>query len=202
MRTADPEPHSLVEDAYALTLGCILVVLGLALLHAAGLVTGGIAGIALLVSYAVPLPIGVLFTLLNLPFFLLAWKAMGRRFTLRTFLVALGVAGFGTMTRYGLTISYIDPAFAALAGGSVIGFGALALARHHAGIGGTGVVTLLLQKRRGWNAGRTQIAIDAVILLASLAVLPADRVAWSALSAAAISGILIAWHRPGRYTGY
>ncbi|WP_277978504.1 YitT family protein [Sphingomonas phyllosphaerae] len=195
-------PHSAIEDAYALALGCILVVLGLALLHAAGLVTGGIAGVALLLSYAVPLPSGVLFTLLNLPFFWLAWRAMGRRFTLRTALVGIGVAALGTVTRYGLSIAYINPAFAALAGGSVIGFGALALARHHAGIGGTGVVTLWLQQRRGWNAGRTQIAIDAVILLVSLVALPLERVAWSALSAAAISGILIAWHRPGRYTGY
>lgn len=197
-----PTPHSAIEDAYALTLGCILVVLGLALLHAAGLVTGGIAGIALLVSYVVPLPTGVLFTLLNLPFLWVAWYAMGRRFTLRTFMVGAGVAGMGTWTRYGLSVAHIDPAFAALAGGSVIGFGALALARHHAGIGGTGVVTLWLQKKRGWNAGRTQLAIDALILLTSLAFLPAERVAWSAVSAAAISGILIAWHRPGRYTGY
>lgn len=202
MSTSDPLPHSALEDTYALLLGCILVVLGLALLHSAGLVTGGTAGIALLVSYLVPLPSGVLFTLINLPFMLLAWKAMGRRFTIRTVAVGIGVAGLGTWTRLGLTIAHIDPAFAALAGGSVIGFGALALARHHAGIGGTGVVTLWLQKRRGWNAGRTQMTIDAVILLTSLAFLPAERVGWSAVSAAAVSGILIAWHRPGRYTGY
>lgn len=201
MNPDEPLPHSAIEDAYALTLGCILVVLGLALLHAAGLVTGGTAGIALLISYAVPLPSGVLFTLINLPFMWLAWKAMGRRFTLRTVAVGLGVAGLGTWTRLGLTIAHIDPAFAALAGGSVIGFGALALARHHAGIGGTGVVTLWLQKTRGWNAGRTQMAIDALILLTALAFLPPERVGWSAVSSAAVSGILIAWHRPGRYTG-
>lgn len=149
-----------------------------------------------------PWPVGLLFTVLNLPFFLFAVRAMGKSFTTRTILVNLGVAALGTVTRYSFGIAHIHPLFAALVGGSIVGLGALVLARHHAGIGGTGVVTLWLQRRRGWNAGRTQMAIDATILLAALAFLPAGRVLWSALSVAAIAGVLIAWHRPGRYTGY
>jgi uncharacterized membrane-anchored protein YitT (DUF2179 family) len=127
---------------------------------------------------------------------------MGRRFTIRTLCVSAGIAAFGTIARYAMTIVSIDPLFAALTGGTVIGMGALALARHHAGIGGTGILTLWLHRRRGWNPGRTQIAFDTVILLVSLSVVPAINVMWSAVSALAISGILIAWHRPGRYTGY
>lgn len=179
-----------------------MIALGLALLHAAGLVTGGIAGVALLVSYLIPLPTGVLFTLINIPFFLFAKRAMGTRFMLRTIAVNAGIAVFSTMARYGFRIVEVHPAFAAIAGGTVIGMGILALARHDAGVGGTGVVTLWLQRTRGWNAGRTQIAIDLGILAASFAVVAPVQVGWSALSAAAISGILIAWHRPGRYTGY
>jgi len=37
-----------------------------------------VAGLALIASYFLPLPPGVLFTLLNVPFFLLAGRAMGR----------------------------------------------------------------------------------------------------------------------------
>jgi len=179
-----------------------MIALGLVMLHAAGLVTGGIAGVALLVSYLVPLPTGVLFTLINVPFFLFARRAMGSRFMWRTIAVNAGIAVFSTMARYGFRIVEVHPAFAAIAGGTVIGMGILALARHDAGVGGTGVITLWLQRTRGWNAGRTQIAIDLAILAASFAVVAPTKVAWSALSAAAISGILIAWHRPGRYTGY
>lgn len=195
-------PHSRSEDVYAIVVGCVMIALGLALLHAAGLVTGGIAGVALLASYLVPLPTGVLFTLINIPFFLFAKRAMGSRFMWRTIAVNGGIALFSTMARYGLRIVEVHPAFAAIAGGTVIGMGILALARHDAGVGGTGVVTLWLQRTRGWNAGRTQIAIDLAILAASFAVVAPAQVGWSALSAAAISGILIAWHRPGRYTGY
>lgn len=195
-------PHSRSEDVYAIVVGCVMIALGLALLRAAGLVTGGIAGVALLVSYLVPLPTGVLFTLINIPFFLFAKRAMGTRFMLRTIAVNAGIALFSTMARYGFRIVEVHPAFAAIAGGTVIGMGILALARHDAGVGGTGVVTLWLQRTRGWNAGRTQIAIDLGILAVSFAVVAPVQVGWSAISAAAISGILIAWHRPGRYTGY
>ncbi|WP_446740700.1 YitT family protein [Sphingomonas sp. CFBP 13720] len=195
-------PHSRSEDVYAIAVGCVMIALGLALLRAAGLVTGGIAGVALLVSYLVPLPTGVLFTIINIPFFFFAKKAMGSRFMWRTIAVNAGIALFSSIARYGMRVVDVHPAFAAIAGGTVIGMGILALARHDAGVGGTGVVTLWLQRTRGWNAGRTQIAIDIGILLISFSVVAPTQVAWSALSAAAISGILIAWHRPGRYTGY
>ena len=47
-------------------IGATLIVLGLVLLKTAGLVTAGVAGIALLLSYSDPLPVGLLFTLINL----------------------------------------------------------------------------------------------------------------------------------------
>jgi uncharacterized membrane-anchored protein YitT (DUF2179 family) len=198
----DAIPHGPIEDIYALIVGCILLTLGLSLLNAAGLVTGGIAGIALLVSYLVPLPAGLLFTLINIPFFAFAWRAMGPGFMLKTVAVNVGIALLSVAMRASLSIIVISPAFAAIVGGTVIGMGILALARHGAGVGGTGVVTLWLHKHRGINAGIAQIALDCIILAISLTVLDWTSFAWSALSAAAISGILIAWHRPGRYTGF
>lgn len=195
-------PHSVAEDAYALAIGCILLVLGLVFLKTAGLVTGGVAGIALLLSYWLPIPAGVLFTLINIPFFVFAHRVMGTKFAVKSLLVNLGIALLSTVSRLSIDVVHVHPAFAALVGGTVIGLGILVLARHQAGVGGTGVITLWLQNTRGWNAGRTQIAIDVVILCASIPVIGPVQLAWSALSAAAISLILIAWHRPGRYIGH
>lgn len=195
-------PHSVAEDAYALVIGCILIVVGLLFLKAAGLVTGGVAGLALLVSYRVPLPAGVLFTLINIPFFAFAHKVMGARFALKSLIVNIGIAAFSSLARLSIRVVDVHPAFAAIVGGTVIGMGILALARHQAGVGGTGVVTLWLQRTRGWNAGRSQIAIDVVILAISAPVISSLQLLWSALSAAAMSLILIAWHRPGRYIGH
>ena len=95
----------------------------------------------------------------------------------------------------------MHPAFAALVGGTVIGMGILALARHQAGVGGTGVITIWLYRKRGWNMGMTQVALDVFILSLAIPVVTGPQLAWSAVSAAAISLILFAWHRPGLYMG-
>jgi len=194
--------HSLAEDIYAFFIGCSLIVMGILCLHKAGLVTGGMAGVALLLSYLVPVSPGNLFTLINFPFLLFAIRAMSTGFAFRTMLASLGVTFAAGEMPLVMNLSYINPLFSALFSGTMIGLGILCLARHQAGVGGTGIICLWLQKARGINAGRVQITIDAVILSVSAFYLPLDKAALSALSAVATSGVLIAYHRPGRYIGH
>jgi len=199
-----PVRHSLLEDAYAFATGCSLIVLGLILLKSAGLVTGGVAGLALLASYFVALPAGVLFTLLNIPFFLLAGRSMGPASVIKSVIANLLISGFSLLAPSVIRLESLDGLFAALFGGTVIGVGILVLARHQVGVGGIGILALALQKSRGWNVGRTQLAFDALILSAALSILDmsAKQFAVSIASSAAVAGVLIVFHRPGRYTGY
>ncbi|VVE13400.1 membrane protein [Pandoraea pneumonica] len=194
-------PHSVLEDIYAMIIGMAFVVVGLVLLKAAGLVTGGVAGIALLASYIFPLPVGTIFTLVNIPFFLFAYFTMGPGFALKSTIASFGITFALAAMPQTLHVAFVNPLFAAFVGGTLCGMGILALARHGAGVGGTGIVTLWLQRRRGINAGISQVCIDATILLVSTATIPLGRVGWSALSAVAMSAMVVAWHRPGRYTG-
>ena len=197
-----PMPHTALEDIYAMIIGLIFCVTGIVLLKAAGLVTGGVAGIALLLSYALPLSVGTIFTLANIPFFIFAYFTMGRGFAVKSAIASLGVTLLLALMPKALNITFVNPLFAAIGGGTLCGMGVLALARHRAGVGGTGIVTLWLQRERGINAGYTQVCIDSLILLASLTTISLDRFAWSVLSAIAVSGMVIAWHRPGRYVGH
>jgi uncharacterized membrane-anchored protein YitT (DUF2179 family) len=175
--------------------------MGVLLLQAAGLITGGVAGISLLVSYVSGHSVGLLFMLINLPFFLFGYLFMGARFTIKSLVGSILIMAMLKLMPNGLVIGHIHPMVAALGGGTFCGMGILALARHGAGVGGTGIVTLWLQKRYGINAGRTQVAIDGVILLAALAIVSPELVGWSSLSAIAMSSMVMAWHRPGRYFG-
>lgn len=199
-----PVRHSLFEDAYGVLTGCTFVVLGLIWLKAAGLVTGGIAGLALLLSYLAPLPPGVLFTLLNIPFFLLAWMTLGRTPMIKAIVANLFISALAVLAPLAFRLEAINPIAAALFGGTVIGAGILLLARHHVGVGGIGILALALQKSRGWNAGRTQLIADALILAAALTILDmtVGKFSVSVLSAVAVSAVLIVFHKPGRYTGY
>lgn len=196
--------HSLFEDAYAYLTGCTFVVLGLVWLKAAGLVTGGIAGLSLLFSYIVPLPPGVLFALLNIPFFVLAGRALGRTAIFKAIVANLLISGLAVLVPLGFRLEGVNALFAALFGGTVIGAGILILARHEVGVGGIGMMAITLQKSRGWNAGKTQLVSDVLIVTSALPILAMSlsQFATSILSAAAVAGVLIVFHKPGRYTGH
>jgi uncharacterized membrane-anchored protein YitT (DUF2179 family) len=197
-----PPPHSTVDDAQGLFTGTLVVSLALLLLRQAGLVTGGTAGIALVAHYASGLPFGLAFFAVNLPFYVLAWKRMGRAFTLKTLVSVALLSGLSELLPRLLAVQTIDPLFAALGGGLLAGVGLLILFRHRASLGGLNVLVLWLQERRGWRAGRVQGAVDVAILLASSPWLSMQQLLWSVLGAVTLNFVLAVNHRPGRYVGF
>ncbi|PTQ11533.1 hypothetical protein CLG96_08855 [Sphingomonas oleivorans] len=194
--------HSPAEDAHALLLSTSFIAVGLFLLHAAGLTTGGLAGIALLASYFVALPAGMLFVLLNIPFYFFAWRGLGMAFAIKTMIVSLLIGGMALMLPRLIMLAGLNDYFAAIFGGTIIGMGILGLARHRASVGGVGVLALYLQERRGIRAGIVQMAADVAIVLASLVVLAPARALLSIVSAVAVNLVLAIYHKPGRYAGY
>lgn len=79
-----PVLHRLPDDLQGLVTGTLFVALGVLMYQHAGLLTGGTAGLAFLLHYATGLDFGPVYFAVNLPFCLLAWRRMGRRFTLKT----------------------------------------------------------------------------------------------------------------------
>lgn len=199
---ADPTEHSLLEDAYALITGTTLIAMGMVLMKVAGIVTAGVAGLALLVSYQTGWSVGLLFFLINIPFLVLGFFTLGRLFLVKTAIAILLILAQVQVMQLAVDMRHVHPAFAALAGGTVIGMGILALVRHNCGVGGANIVALWLQKSRGWNVGRLGLLLDAVILTIAMTEIPLGKLGWSFLSVVAINGILIAYHRPGPYLGH
>ena len=199
---AAPPRHSFVDDLQGLATGTLVVALALMLLRHAGLVTGGTAGMALVSHYALGVPFGLAFFVLNLPFYALAWQRMGRAFTLKTLgAVALLSLASELLPRW-VTVQALDPAFAAVLGGLLAGVGLLILFRHRASLGGLNVLVLMLQERKGWRAGRVQGAVDVLILLAAAPWLTLKQLALSVLGALVLNFVLAVNHRPGRYVGF
>jgi uncharacterized membrane-anchored protein YitT (DUF2179 family) len=194
-----PPPHSALDDAQALLTGTLFVSLGLALFKHAGLVTGGTAGLAFVAHYATALPFGVAFFLINLPFYALAWQRMGARFTLKTFAAVGLLSAFSEAMPVLLQLQQVQPVFAALGGGLLMGAGMLMLFRHHASLGGLNMVALWLQEQYGWRAGHVQLALDVLILLASTPWLSPLQLALSVAGAVALNLTLAINHRQGRY---
>ncbi|WP_298934165.1 YitT family protein [uncultured Ramlibacter sp.] len=194
------QPHSPVEDAQALFAGTLFVSLALLLYNKAGLLTGGTAGAAFLLHYATGWSFGKLFFAINLPFYWFAWRRMGREFTLKTFASVSLLSLLADWSPTVFRIETLHPAYAAIAGGFLLGTGCLFLARHRASLGGATIVALYLQDHHGIRAGKVQLAIDCCIVLLALFVVDPARVAWSILGAAVMGIFLWLNHRPGRYT--
>ncbi|MDC8773646.1 YitT family protein [Roseateles albus] len=191
--------HSRLEDVQALLTGTLFVALGVALFKQVGMLTGGTVGIAFLLHYASGLPFGALFFCINLPFYWLAYKRMGLPFTLKTITAVSLMAVLAEALPHWLQFAQLNPWFAAIAGGLLIGAGMLILFRHRASLGGLNVVVLYLQEKYGWRAGYVQAGLDLVILLCGLAFVPPDRIGLSIVGMLAINAALAINHRPGRY---
>ncbi|MFO1341425.1 MAG: YitT family protein, partial [Burkholderiaceae bacterium] len=113
--------HTLFDDAQALLTGTLFVGLGLTMFRHAGLMTGGTVGLAFLAHYATGWAFGPLFFAINLPFYALAWRRMGRRFTLKTVAAVTLLSLLSEALPAWIRLASVAPWFAALGGGLLVG---------------------------------------------------------------------------------
>lgn len=194
--------HSLFEDVFGLVTGTFVASLGIYVLKSAHAVTGGTAGLSLLLSYATGWSFGLVYFLSNLPFFLLAIRAKGWNFSLRTLVSIALVSGFAYLHPLMLPTPQLNPVYATLVGNLLAGVGMLMVFRHRSSLGGLNTLSLIVQDKVGWRAGYVQLALDMCVILAALSVVPLANVLLSAVGAAVLNIVLALNHRPGRYLGH
>lgn len=193
--------HAFYEDVLAILMATLFVAFGVALYAKALLVTGGTAGLALLLHHATGAGFWLVFSVINLPFYALAIWRMGWHFALRTFLAVSLVALFTRLMPEWVDIARLDPLFATIVGSGLMGTGLLMLFRHRTALGGINILAMFLQERWGLRAGYFQLGLDLAILAASLMVLKPQGLVLSVLGAVVVNMILAINHRPGRYLG-
>ena len=194
-----PTPHTTLEDAAAIFTGVLMISVGVALFKQAGLVTGGMAGLAFALHYASDVGFGVWFFILNLPFYWLAVKKMGWAFTFKTFCAVGLLAVVSELQPHFLQLQSVQAPYAAVVGGILMGVGMLVLFRHRCSIGGLGIAALYLQQRYGWRAGYVQMGLDCIILISAFFIVDLEQALWSILAALTLNQVLSMNHRPGRY---
>lgn len=191
--------HSLLDDIQGLSLGVFLCGFGVHLLTSAGLVTGQTAGVAVILSYLTGYSFGVMFFAVNLPFYLLAWRRLGPAFTIKS-LISVSLLSFVVdFMPLGLSIEALNPVFAAVAFGALVGIGLLAMFRHNGSLGGLGVIALIVQDTTGFRAGWVQLIFDAAIFTFALFILPPSIVGYSLIGAVVLNLIITINHRRDRY---
>lgn len=197
-----PLVHAWHEDAQAFLLGTALCAFAIQILTHLGLITGQTAGLGVLLSYVTGASFGLVFFLVNLPFYLFAWMRMGPRFTIKSFIAVALVSVMTTIMETRLQFASLDPALGALLAGACAGMGLMVLFRHGASLGGVGVIGLWLQEKVGVQAGWVQLGFDVVLFIAAIFVLRDPwLVGFSLLGAVVVNLIIAVNHRQDRYVG-
>jgi uncharacterized membrane-anchored protein YitT (DUF2179 family) len=180
----------------------VLVSFGVVLFGAHNLLTGGTAGLAIIGTRLVDMNFGILFFLINIPFYFIAWTQLSKRFTINTFISVTMVSVMTEQFQHMIKIESIHPIFAAVTGGILIGVGLLIMFRHKSSLGGLGILSLYLQNKFNIRAGNFGLLVDSIILSSSILIFNIDLVILSVMGAITLNLLIAVNHKPGRYQAY
>ena len=191
--------HRWFEDEIAILIGTSLVSFGVLFLKHAGLLTGGTAGLSLLLHYKSGIAFGLIFFVINLPFYYFAIRRMGWVFSLKTFVSVFLVSTFSSLHDRFIDIHQLNPLYAAIFGGFIFGVGFIILFRHKTSLGGFNILALYLQDKFSIKAGWFLMATDITIMLISLSVVSLYQLVLSIFCGLVLNLIIALNHRGDRY---
>jgi uncharacterized membrane-anchored protein YitT (DUF2179 family) len=195
----NPVAHTPLEDAQGLFIGVFLSSVGLVFLTQLGFITGQTAGIALLIAYPMGWSFGLVYSLINLPFYFFAYRRLGLEFTLKSLFCVTAVSVLSDQLPKFIVFERLNPIVGTLVFGVTVGLGLLACFRHKGSLGGMGVLALIIQDSTGFKAGYTQLLVDVAIFAVAIFIFPASVVAYSFFGAVVLNGVIAFNHRRDRY---
>ncbi|MFC4102754.1 YitT family protein [Paenibacillus xanthanilyticus] len=126
------------------------------------MISGGVSGITMIISYGTGLQISWLYFVLNIPVLLWGWKALGVRF------VAWSVFSVITTT---LALQFVpvkpvvdDLTLGAVFGGIIVGFGSGLTLREGASSGGFDIVAAIISRKRDMSLGMLVFLLNGLII--------------------------------------
>ncbi|TDQ17116.1 uncharacterized membrane-anchored protein YitT (DUF2179 family) [Algoriphagus boseongensis] len=124
---------------------------------------GGVTGIAIIVNLNYDVNLNLLLVLINLPFFFVAWKKIGKTFTVQS---AFSVFLL-TLVLHFLDVPAVteDKVLIAVFGGVLMGVGIGLIIRGGGLIDGFEVITALFQKNSALSASEITIFLNSLIML-------------------------------------
>ena len=124
-------------------------------------------GIALLLYYTLKLPIGLMTMILNIPLFALGWREVNKKFVFKTIWGLLIFSLFLDLFRGVQTIVLNDIFLGALYGGVISGISSSIIFHFGGSLGGTDIVSKVIERKYGVSMGTSSLAINGVIILIS-----------------------------------
>ncbi|WP_206154927.1 YitT family protein [Clostridium muellerianum] len=163
-------------------LGAILYSIGLEIfLIPNNIIDGGLVGISIMVSHFTNIPLGVLTFILNIPFFVIGYKQIGKTFTISTLFsvvcYSIGISIFKPIP--GITQ---DVLLASVFGGIISGLGIGIIIRNGGSTDGSEIVAIILDKRSTFSVGQIVLFFNFFILTSAGFIFGWDRAMYSLIA--------------------
>jgi uncharacterized membrane-anchored protein YitT (DUF2179 family) len=142
---------------------------------------GGIVGISIILSHLTGVKLGIFIFVLNIPFFFIGYKQIGKTFALST-LLGIAVLSVTTALLHNVPALTEDLLLATVFGGIVLGVGVGIVIRYGGSLDGTEIMAILINKRTPFSVGEIIMFFNVFIFAIAGFVFGWDRAMYSLLA--------------------
>lgn len=173
---------SIAKRTLLITLGAILMAVGLEIfLIPNNVIDGGITGISIMLAHITGIKLGIFIFLLNLPFFFIGRKQIGKTFALST-LYGIIVLSVATSLLHPVQSLTDDVLLATVFGGIILGIGVGVVIRSGGSLDGTEILAILFNKNTPFSVGEIIMFFNVFILGTAGFVFGWDRAMYSLMA--------------------
>lgn len=158
------------KDYLNILIGLILYAVGLiGFIKPVGIVTGGLAGIALLIEYGSGIPLQYTYFIVNCGLLVVALKILGVKFLVKTIFGVVVLTGLLTFFQLVITKPIIEnePLLSGVIGAMLCGAGIGLVFNANGSTGGTDIIVALINKYKNVAFGRGMLLCDFTIICCS-----------------------------------
>ncbi|WP_286138234.1 YitT family protein [Bacillus sp. AFS055030] len=172
----------ILQRTIAMLVGALLVATGLEIfLVPNDVIDGGITGISIMISHLTGLPLGVFLFVLNLPFFYLGYKQIGKTFAISTIL-GITVLSYLTSMFHHIPAFTEDILLATIFGGMVLGVGVGLAIRFGGALDGIEILAIIINSKIPFSVGEIIMVFNLFILGAAGFIFSWDRAMYSIIA--------------------
>ncbi|MCR8850318.1 YitT family protein [Rossellomorea sp. SC111] len=171
-----------VKRAILITIGAVIMAVGLEIFLVPNqVIDGGIVGVSIMLSHITGIKLGLFIFILNIPFFFIGYKQIGKTFAFST-LYGIIILSISTTFLHPVAAFTQDILLASLFGGIVLGIGVGMVIRYGGSLDGTEILAILSSKRLPFSVGEIIMFVNLFILASAGFVFSWDRAMYSLLA--------------------
>lgn len=144
-------------------IGSIIMAIGLEqFLVPNKILDGGIVGISIIASHLFGIPLGIFIFILNIPFFFIGYKQIGKTFALSTAL-GITVLSIATIFLHPIAAFTDDLLLSTVFGGVILGTGVGIVIRYGGSLDGTEIMAILFNRKLPFSVGEIIMFFNIII---------------------------------------